>query len=70
MEKLSSMKSVPGAKTLRTADIEDVGYDFEKHLVRLAHSRLGVVRKWGHSMPGHLSEPLLQRGQARARIQL
>ena len=46
MEKLSSMKSVPGAKTLRTADIEDVGYDFEKHLVRLAHSRLGVVRKW------------------------
>jgi hypothetical protein len=32
MEKLSSMKSVPGAKKLRTADIEDVGFDFEKRL--------------------------------------
>ena len=47
MEKLSSKKSVAGAKKLRTADIEDVGFDFEKRLCETGSLWIGCGQEVG-----------------------
>ena len=44
------MKSVPGAKTLRTADIEDVGFDFEKRLCETGSLEIGCGQEVGAIM--------------------
>ena len=61
MEKLSSMKSVPGAKTLRTADIEDVGFDFEKRLCETGSLEIGCGQEVGAIMGLVISVSLCYR---------